>query len=57
MGIAYEAAIESNDTDYSPKKCIGICETTFKKRFGNHIKSFDHEQYEKKPSYRGRFGN
>ena len=28
-------------------KHIGICETTFKKRYGNHLNSINHEKYEK----------
>ena len=45
--IVYEATITSNQAEYGPRTYIGISETTFKKRFSNHVKSFNHEKYEK----------
>ena len=45
--FVYEATITSNQPDYGPRTYIGICETTFKKRYGNHLKSINHEKYEK----------
>ena len=38
--IIYEATISSNLEHYIAKKYIGLCETTFKKRYANHKKSF-----------------
>ena len=40
--LVYEATLESNDTE---KKYIGLCETTFKKRFGTHKLSLNNENY------------
>ena len=42
----YEATITTDDDNYQPKIYIGLAETTFKKRFANHKKSFNHEKYE-----------
>ena len=45
----YEATISIDDDtndDNVPMKYIGLAETTFKKRFSNHKKSFNHERYE-----------
>lgn len=45
--IVYEATVTSNKPNYSPKSYIGISETTFKVRYANHKKSFNHKRYEK----------
>ena len=41
--IVYKASIKSTNTD--EQTYIGISETTFKKRYANHKKSFNHEKY------------
>ena len=38
--ILYYARISCDDKTYEPKLYKGICKTTFKKRYGNHKKSF-----------------
>ena len=43
--LVYEATISSNIPNYQPKKYIGLCETTFKKRHSTHKTSFTHERY------------
>ena len=42
----YEATITSNDSENAPLVYVGSAETTFKKRFANHKKSFNYEKYE-----------
>ena len=42
--ILYYARINCDDETYRPKLYKGICETTFKKRYANHKKSFNVEQ-------------
>ena len=44
--VIYEATVSSNDPFYKPQKYIGLSETTFKKRFANHKKSFKNNRYE-----------
>ena len=44
--IVYEATVKSNYPTNTPKHYIGICEGTFKNRFSNHKKSFNHQRYE-----------
>ena len=39
--LVYYATISCNDKNYKPKLYKGSCETTFKKRFSNHKKSFN----------------
>ena len=39
--IVYQATITSNLENYNDKIYIGLCETTFKKRYANHKKSFN----------------
>ena len=39
--ILYYARISCDDETYKPKLYKGICETTFKKRYANHKKSFN----------------
>ena len=39
--ILYQAIIKCSDSKYKQKRYKGICETTFKKRYGNHKKSFN----------------
>ena len=36
-----QATIQRNDSKYKQKRYKGICETTFKKRYANHKKSFN----------------
>lgn len=43
--LVYEATINSNIPNYAPKKYIGLCEGTFKKRFSGHKTSFNLERY------------
>ena len=43
--IVYEATITCDLPNYGTKKYIGICETTFKKRFASHKTSFVHQKY------------
>ena len=40
-GILYQATKNCCDSKYKQKICKGICETTFKKRYANHKKSFN----------------
>ena len=48
--IIYEATISSDIPNYTEKKYIGLCESTFKKRFANHKSSFNHERYKNSTS-------
>jgi len=43
--VQYQATVTSNLPDYGTKVYKGICSTTWKDRFGNHKKSFNHEKY------------
>ena len=43
----YKGIVTSNEPGYEDKVYIGIAETTFKKRFSNHKKSFKIERYHK----------
>ena len=38
--ILYQATIKCSDSKYKQKRYKGVCETTFKKRYANHKKSF-----------------
>jgi len=42
----YEATVSCEDPAYIEKRYIGLAETTFKKRYANHKKSFNTERYE-----------
>ena len=42
--ILYYARISCDDETYKPKLYKGICETTFKKCYANHKKSFNVEK-------------
>ena len=42
--VIYKATITTTNPD-TEKEYIGLCETTFKKRYANHKKSFNHEKY------------
>ena len=42
--ILYYARISCDDETYKPKFYKGICESTFKKRYANHKKSFNVEK-------------
>ena len=44
--IVYKATITSNEQTYSESIYIGIAETTFKKRYSNHKRSFNLAGYE-----------
>ena len=44
--VIYQAEI-SNDQNDEKKRYIGLTETTFKTRYGNHVKSFKHRKYSK----------
>ena len=43
--IVYKAKVTSNSENYQEKVYFGSCETTFKKRFSNHKKSFNLNEY------------
>ena len=43
--IIYQANIDQNIAGYKQKCYLGSRETTFKDRFGNHKKSFNHIKY------------
>ena len=43
--IVYKAKVTSNNGNYQEKAYFGSCETTFKKRFSNHKKSFNLNEY------------
>ena len=44
--MQYSAELTSNLPNYGKKIYKGICATTWKERFGNHKKAFNHERYE-----------
>ena len=44
--LVYEATLKSTNHNYQPKTYIGISEGTFKTRYANHKKSFNHRKYE-----------
>ena len=39
--LVYYATISCNDKNYKPQLYTGSCETSFKKRYSNHKKSFN----------------
>ena len=43
--VIYKATMTTPEPNSTVKKYIGLCETTFKKRYANHKKSFNHERY------------
>ena len=43
--IVYQANIDRDIAGYKQKCYLGSCETTFKDRFGNHKKSFNHVKH------------
>ena len=43
--IVYQANIDCHNAGYKQKCYLGSCETTFKDRFGNHKKSFNHVKH------------
>jgi hypothetical protein len=45
--VLYEATLTANIENYGEKVYKGITSTTWKDRYGNHLKSFNHEIYEK----------
>ena len=44
--IIYQATIKSELVNYGEKKYIGLCETTFKKRYASHKTSFTNKKYQ-----------
>jgi len=48
--IVYEATITSDMDNYQETKYIGLCETTFKKRYANHKQSFTSVKYKNSTS-------
>ena len=44
--IVYEATLSDNASNATPATYIGISETTFKLRYANHKKAFNHARYE-----------
>ena len=45
--VLYEACITADIENYGEKLYKGVTSTTWKERYGNHLKSFNHEKYEK----------
>ena len=45
QNVIYEATDTAAEPDNMVKKYIGLCETSFKKRYANHKKSLKHERY------------
>ena len=45
--VFYEATVTSNAQGYGEKVYLGITEPPHKERYGNHLKSFNHEDYSK----------
>ena len=45
--LIYYATISSHDKNYKPKLYKGSCETSFKKRYSNHKKSFNISLYKR----------
>ena len=45
--IKYEATITCNERTYDKNIYLGIAETTFKKRYSNHKRSFNLPEYKK----------
>ena len=45
QNIVYKAKVTSSNQNYQEKVYFGSCETTFKKRFSNHKKSFNLKEY------------
>ena len=43
--IVYKAKVTSTNRNYHEKVYFGSCETTFEKRFSNHKKSFNLNEY------------
>ena len=43
--IVYKVKVTSSNQNYQEKVYFGSCETTFKKRFSNHKKSFNLNEY------------
>ena len=43
--IVYQTIIDCDIAGYKQKLYLGSCETTFKDRFGNHKKSFNHAKH------------
>ena len=43
--IGYKAKVTSSNGSYQEKVYFSSCETTFKKRFSNHNKSFNLNEY------------
>ena len=43
--LVYEATISSDVPNYTPMKYIGLCGSTFKKRYSTHLCSFNLNRY------------
>ena len=43
--IVYGACLITENPRYHEKKYVGLCEPSFKKRYGAHKASFNHERY------------
>ena len=52
----YEANIYCDIAGYKQKRYLGLCETTFKNRFGNHKKSLNHLNIKMTRNYQNFFG-
>ena len=52
----YQANIDCDIAGYKQKCYLGSCETTFKDRFGNHEKSFNHLKHKMIRNYQKNFG-
>ena len=44
-GVVYEATVTSDLHNYGEKRYIGLCESTFKKRYTSHKSTFNLERY------------
>ena len=54
--IVYQANINCDIAGYKQKYYLRSCETTFKDRFGNHKKSFNHAKHKNNTNYQKNFG-
>ena len=54
--IIYKAKVTSSNQNYQEKVYFGSCETTFKKRFSNHKKPFNLNEYKNKTELSNEIG-
>ena len=54
--IVYQASIDCDIGGYKQKCYLGSCEKTFKDRFGNHKKSFNHAKHKRDTELSKEFG-